>query len=69
VTDPIIQPQHIRDAGLCVRGLKQWLTLHGLDMDHFMRHGYPCSQIEALNDVLGNKVAAIARADAAEQQA
>lgn len=65
--DVIIKPQHLQAAGLCVRGARQWFALHNLDFAHFIRHGYPCSQIEALNDALGNKVAAVAREEAEEQ--
>lgn len=62
--DPIIRVEDVRDAGMCIRGLKQWLTLHGLDLREFLANGYPCSIIEPLNDALGNKVAAAARARA-----
>lgn len=67
IDDPIITVQHVRDAGLCVRGARQWLTLNGLSLEHLIRQGYPCSQIEALNDAMGNKVAKLAREQANEE--
>ena len=63
----IVTGEHIREANLCVRGARQWFRLHNLDFDHFVRHGYPVETIEATGDVLGLKVAKIARDEAAQE--
>lgn len=64
----LVTGEHIREARLCVRGARQWFALHHLDFDHFIRHGYPVEVIEATGDVLGLKVAQIARDEAAEEK-
>lgn len=60
----IVTIVHVRDAGLCSRGARAWFARHNLDFRDFLTKGLPISQIDALNDALGNKVAAAARDDA-----
>lgn len=69
MTEVKVEARHIREAGLCVRGAKQWFRLHNLDFDHFIRHGYPAEVIEATGDAMGLKVATLARDEANEEQA
>lgn len=64
--DPIIEMRHVREAKMCSRGLRMWMARSGLDYNHFLTHGYPCSVIEAKGDSLGLAVAAIARKEAEE---
>lgn len=45
-----------------------WATRHGLDFNHFMRHGYPASVIEATGDALGQQLARLAREQAEEDK-
>lgn len=61
--DLIITVEHVRDAGMCVRGAKQWFALHGLDFQKFLTHGIPASEVTALGDVFADKVVALARGD------
>lgn len=61
--------RHVNDpapmgAGLCGRGTKQWCEAHGVDFRDFLKNGVPVERIEAINDALGNRVCAAARADA-----
>lgn len=58
----------VRACKLCVRGARQWFSLHGLDFQHFLMHGYPIETIEALNDGLANQVTAMARLRAAGEE-
>lgn len=66
MTDPIVRVEHIRKAKLCARGVRAWAKRHGLDYMTFLNQGYPASVIEAKGDALGIRVAAIARAEAAD---
>lgn len=50
-------------AGLCVKGVRNWFQTNGLDYRDFLRNGIAVSRLDALNDALGNRVAAAARAD------
>lgn len=61
MTDPIIEINHLRELGLCVRGAKQWFRLHSLDFSDFLTHGIPCSRVEQLDDVLAKRVVAYVR--------
>lgn len=68
MSDPLVTIEHVRQARLCARGARQWFTRHDLDYAHFLNHGYPASVIEATGDALGCKVAAVARAEAGEEE-
>ena len=59
--DPLVRVRHIRLAGLCSRGTRQWFTSRNLDYGTFINDGLRASQVEALNDALGNRVAQVAR--------
>lgn len=63
--DVIVTNEHVRMAGMCSRGARQWFAYMGLDYADFLRNGLPASRVEATNDALGLKVVAIARAEAA----
>lgn len=63
--DVIVRVEHLREAKMCVRGVRQWFARHGLDFDRFLTEGIPASEVEALNDALGNMVVKIARDAAA----
>lgn len=52
--------EDVREAGLCVRGAKQWFALHKLDFAHFLTHGINMSQLPQ-NDALAKKVIEVAR--------
>lgn len=62
----MITVEHVRLAatgprGFCVRGMRQWFALHNLDFDHFVRHGYPLSVAEAIDDKFARQIVAVAR--------
>jgi hypothetical protein len=61
--DTIITVEHIREAGMCVRGAKQWFALHGLNFQDFLLHGIPASKVTSLGDVFADKVVALARGE------
>jgi len=50
--------QQARDLGMpmCVRSLKQWFALHGLNFDSFLRDGIDVGTLRGLNDALAAKV-------------
>lgn len=60
----IVNMRHVRSANLCSRGTRAWFERHNLDFNTFLSKGYPVETIEATNDELGLRVAAIARKEA-----
>lgn len=63
--DLIVTVEHLRKAGLCSRGARQWFAYTGLDYADFLKNGIPASRVEATNDALGMRVLKIARDEAA----
>lgn len=71
MSEPLLTMAHIQEAkrrygGFCTPGTAAWFKRYGMDFRHLLRHGYPVSKIEALNDPFGNRVAAICREQAQE---
>jgi hypothetical protein len=64
VTPILVHMRHIREAGFCSSGMRNWFTLHELDVLDFIRYGIPVEKFEATGDHLALKVAALARAEA-----
>lgn len=62
--DPIVTMQHVRDAGLCSRGVRGWFAQHKLDFTDFLANGLRASTVEALGDEMGLRVARKAREQA-----
>lgn len=60
----IVTIKHLREAGLCARGGREWAARYGLDWDQMRHHGIPAAELEATGDALAMKVAAVARAGA-----
>lgn len=58
--DLLLTVEDVREAGLCVRGAKQWFALHKLDFAHFLANGIRMSQLPS-NDALSQKVIEVAR--------
>lgn len=56
---------HVRAARLCARGARALARRYGLDWSAFLRHGIPASELEATGDALAQRVAALARKEAA----
>lgn len=58
--DLLLTVEDVREAGLCVRGAKQWFALHKLDFKHFLMHGIRASALPE-NDAFAQKVLEVAR--------
>lgn len=56
-----VRVEHIRNAGVCMRGARKWFELRGLSWSEFLSNGMPIDQVEALDDAFANRVAAAAR--------
>lgn len=66
MTQLMVRSEHLHEArrrhgGYCVRGVGPWFERHGMTLRHFLQHGYPIEQIEAIKDEFGLRVARIAR--------
>lgn len=57
----IVTMRDVRESGLCVRGAKKWFDSRGIDFRHFLAHGAPASQVEAIGDAMANRVLEAAR--------
>ncbi len=66
IDDPLVTVAHLREAKLCSRGARQWCARYKIDFLRFVTKGIPCSEVEPLNDQLGNMLVKIARDEAAE---
>lgn len=62
--DPIVTIEHAKRLNMCSRGIRQWFEINGLDYSQFLKEGLPASQVEATNNALAIKVAAMAREEA-----
>jgi hypothetical protein len=62
--DVLVTVEHMREANLCVRGMKQWCRLHQIDFAEVVRRGgIPASELEKTGDVLALRLVQIARDD------
>jgi len=61
MNDIVVKVQHIREAGLCMRGARMWFSQRGLDFGQFMREGLPIEQLESIDDALAQLVCTAAR--------
>lgn len=61
VTSKHLHEARKRHGGYCTNGIGLWFKRYGLDLRHFLRHGYPVELIEGTGDLLGLQVAKIAR--------
>lgn len=62
----IVTMAHIRKAGLCSGGAREWFASHNLPWGEFLAHGMSAERLEATGDALAIKVTAIARAEVAD---
>lgn len=46
----ILKPQDGINAGLCMRGQRQFCALHGIDFRDFVRHGIAVERLEGIED-------------------
>lgn len=61
----IVTMAHVRAAGFCARGARLLAARHGADWTLFLRDGAAVEVVEDLNDAFAQRVAQIARAEAA----
>lgn len=62
----IVRAEHIRGARLCMSGARGWFESYGLSWSDFLENGITVTQLRALNDPLGNRVADFAEAHQGE---
>jgi hypothetical protein len=51
---------------LCASGIRGWCKRHRVDLRDFLDNGLAVEEMEAINDAYAQRLAAIARADAAK---
>lgn len=51
----------MRYGGYCVRGMREWFALHGLDFRDFLCNGIQVSVVEPINDEFVQRLISIAR--------
>lgn len=68
----IVTIEHARAARLdgeritCAPGIRMYAQRHGIDLRAFLRDGLPVEVFDAIGDAFAQRVAAIARAEAAD---
>lgn len=66
MTVPVaIYPRHIRAAGLCMSGARQWFIKYGMTFEACRRGQVTAEMLEATGDALGQRVADTARREVA----
>lgn len=64
----IVTIEHMRAAGYCSSGAREFARRHGLDWLGFVRDGIPVEQLLATGDAMAEQVARIANEEAARGQ-
>lgn len=62
----MVRVEHIRQERLCMRGAREWLAHHGIDLRELVETGIPVERVEATGDDFALRVSARARAQASE---
>ncbi len=62
VTSVLVTMKHIRTAGICANGARDWFAHHNIELRR-LRQGIPVEELEATGDKMALDVARIARAD------
>lgn len=60
--------RHIRAAGYCARGARDWCARHQINYTDFLKNGIDCEVIEQIGDHFGIEVCKRAREEAAQLQ-
>lgn len=60
--------RHVRKAGMCSRGVRDFVTSKGYSWDEFLRVGAPLDLVRTVDDAMVQKVADIAEAEAQDGQ-
>lgn len=58
----LVTVRHIRQAGLCMAGARDWAASRNMDWRHFVDNGIPIEELEVLDDCFANRICALARA-------
>lgn len=75
MSEIIVTMEHVRAAKLggvgvlCAPGIRAWCERHQINLRAFTEYGMPITQLEAIDDAYAQRIAAIARAQAAAQEA
>jgi hypothetical protein len=64
MTDVLVTMQHVRTAGICSRGAREWFASHGLSWQDFVDHGLTATQLRATGDALAEHAIVHAEAEA-----
>lgn len=59
----MVRLKHVREAKMCMKGMRIWFNHHGLPLSEFRSHGLPVEVIEATGDQMALNVAKLARQD------
>jgi hypothetical protein len=65
ISDIRVWPRHVRMAGICMKGSRNWFKQHGLSWGNFVEEGLAVEVVESKNCPIANRVAAAAREEAA----
>jgi hypothetical protein len=52
---------------LCAPGIRGWCARYGIDLRDFLDNGMPVEAMESINDAYAQRLAAVARSQAAEE--
>lgn len=61
--DPIVRIKHVREAKLCLKGVRAWAQRYGLSYGEFVENGMRASVLEATRDPLALRAVEMARKD------
>lgn len=57
----IVWMHHVRKAGMCSSGAREFFIRHGLDWNNFLRNGIDADILDRMNDAMATQVTTIAR--------
>ncbi len=58
-------PRHVRSAGLCTKGARDWFAKYGFDWNRFLVDGLPGETLLETEDPLAARAVAVAEREAA----
>lgn len=66
---PRVFMRHVRQAGLCSRGSREWCRRNGMDWSAFLSDGMPAETLLATGDPIVARVVAAAQSEAMMREA
>ena len=60
--------RHVRAAGLCSKGSREWCAHYGVDWTDFLANGIPAATLIATRDPIVARIVDVARAEARTQE-